>query len=301
MTSLLFVDPLDPLDPNSPEHAALTGEALYMLVADGEVKADEGNPAAIGWFARSAMALEDDEAWWVPLGRLGGRDRFAAVRIGTAAASEAKAFQPARQAGFLNLFQLARCARSEQQAAARAVHIGSWLHRSRYCGSCGGATTHVSALNKCVCQDGCGAEMYPRIEPAVLMLVVCGRACLLARQSSFPPRYLAPLAGFVEAGETPEQAVAREVAEEVGLRVDKSAYAAAQPWPVPASLMLGYIAEVAPGQQLRLSSELEAASWHERDELMGVMQKRDRDGPLILPPSGVIGRALIDIWVARGA
>lgn len=293
MTSLLFIDPAARL----PGTAGAPGSrALYMLVADGEVKADAVS-GAVGWWERSALELDDAQAWWVPLGRVDGCERYAAVRIGLAGASEAKAFRPARQAGYLNLFQLARCPRSEQQAAARAVHLAGWLHRSRYCGSCGQESAYIGELNKRVCSNpACRAEIFPRIEPAVLVLVVCGERCLLARQSGFPPGYMAPLAGFIEAGETPEQAVAREVAEETGLVVLSSQYRAAQPWPFPGALMLGYIAEVAHGEKVCLSGELEAASWHARDALVAAMRQRDRQGALILPPPGVLGRALIAAW-----
>ncbi len=125
------------------------------------------------------------------------------------------------------------------------------------------------------------------------MLVVCDTRCLLVRQQAFPPRYVAPIAGFVEAGETPEQAVQREVLEEVGLVVGKVDYMCAQPWPFPASLMLGFIAWAGPGQQLVLSEELSAAEWIEREALAD----DSAAAPWILPPPGVIGRSLVQAWL----
>jgi NAD+ diphosphatase len=299
MARLLFTDP-NPPTRNGEQDAR--GEALYMLVANGEVRAAEVPVPAIAWCERSALPLNEVEAFWVYLGRSHGRDRYAAVRIGDARASEALAFRPARQAGFLNLFQLSSSSSVEQQYAARAVHLGTWLHRSQYCGVCGHESTYVTGLNKRICKNqDCRLETYPRIEPVVIVLVVAGSRCMLARQGTFPKGYFAPIAGFVEAGETPEQAVSREVFEEVGLLVDKVAYVAAQPWPFPSSLMLGYIAHVAPDQRIRLSAELEEALWADRKELSEVIARPVKNGPLLLPPLGVIGRALIDEWLVHAA
>lgn len=272
---------------------------LYMLVADGEVKVAQGS-RTIAWLDRQALALRDDEAYWVRLGSFGGRERYAAVRIGTAGAAQAAAFRPARQAGFLSLFQLSRAASVELQLATRAVHIGAWLHRSSYCGTCGAAISYMTDPGKRVCTSAaCGHESFPRIEPAIITLVTDGARCLLARQSTFPKGYYAPLAGFVEAGETPEQAVAREVLEEVGLTIGASAYVMAQPWPFPGSLMLGYIAHLAPGQPIRTSGEIEEAIWVDRAQASDALGAPG--GTLLLPPPGVIGRALIERWLSEPA
>lgn len=238
--------------------------ALYMLVADGEVHAAPGE-RAIAWCAREELALRDDEAFWVHLGCIEGRERCAAIRNGAACAAEAAPFRPARQAGFLSLLQLSRAPAVERQYAARALHMGAWLHRSGFCGSCGAPTDFMTAAGKRVCTNAaCGHELFPRIEPAIITLLTDGAHCLLARQATFPKGYYAPLAGFIEAGETPEQAVGREVFEEVGLTVDASRYVAAQPWPFPGSLMLGFIAQAARDQPARLSGEIEEAIWVDR-------------------------------------
>lgn len=129
--------------------------------------------------------------------------------------------------------------------------------------------------------------------------MVSGSQCLLARQRIFPKGYFAPIAGFLEAGETPEQAVSREVFEEVGLKVERVSYVAAQPWPFPSSLMLGYIAHVLPDQQIRLSTELEQAIWVDQVELREVFTGLVPKQQLLLPPIGVIGRALIHDWLAN--
>ena len=298
MTGMLFIDPAR----HRTGQASHRGEALYMLVADGEVQGDGAERPAIAWVERSAIALADDAAWWVRLGTLEGRERYAAIRIGETQQADSVPFRPARHAGFLSLFQLGRCAPAEQQFAARAAHLASWLHRSRFCGSCGHGTDYVTGLNKMVCRNAaCGASTYPRVEPAVIMLVVCGDSCLLARQNTYPAGYFAPLAGFVEAGETPEQAVGREVMEEVGLVLDSVEYLGAQPWPFPGSLMLGFIATAAPGQQISLSDEIAETVWAGREQIAEVIRSKARQGPLLLPPAGVIGRMLIDQWMARAS
>lgn len=298
MFRLLFTEPN--LLRNTHEERDVYGEALYMLVADGEVKATEGTIPAVEWCERSKLSLDDDEAFWVYLGRTAGHDRYAAIRIGDPKAAEAVAFRPSRQHGFLSLFQLARSSSVEQQFAARAMHLGAWLHRSRYCGVCGHESAYMTDLNRRVCRnEHCRFETYPRIEPAVIVLVVSGSKCLLARQEAFPKGYFAPVAGFVESGETPEQAVSREVFEEVGLIVERVSYAAAQPWPFPSSLMFGYIAHVFPDQQIRLSEELEQALWVDQNELSEGISGPARNGPLLLPPAGVIGRTLIENWLAN--
>jgi NAD+ diphosphatase len=279
------------------KEASTAVRALYMLVADGEVKAAQGRPPSIEWFERSELAVSADEAYWVHLGCYAGRERYAAVQIGKAGAAEAAAFRQARQPGFLSLFQLAHAFPAELQLAVRAVHMGSWLHRSGYCGSCGNESAYITDLNKRVCTNtACRYATYPRIEPAIITLVTAGTRCLLARQATFPKAYYAPIAGFVEAGETPERAVSREVFEEVGQVVQTSTYVAAQPWPYPSSLMLGFIAHVAPDQPVLMSDEIEEAIWVDRVAVSEAIEKPG-SGSLLLPPPGVIGCMLIEHWL----
>jgi NAD+ diphosphatase len=141
-------------------------------------------------------------------------------------------------------------------------------------------------------------EIFPRTDPAVIMLVHDGGdRVLLGRQAVWPPGRFSILAGFVEPGESAEAAVAREVAEEVGLRVTDIRYVTSQPWPFPQSLMLGFVAR-AEGDSpadltLRLDpDEIEEARWFTRDELSS------GEGPRALPPSLSIARHILDRWVA---
>jgi NAD+ diphosphatase len=291
MMRLLFSG--DGFDSSAPEAAA---DALYLRVRNGEVAAD-GPTGAPAWQRRQALALDADDAFWVSLGQHGGVARFAAIEKGTQAQADPLLFRPACQTGFRSLFQLAKCAPGEQRLAARAVHLGAWLHRNRRCGLCGAATAFHTQHNKLQCTDpACGQAQFARVEPSIAALVVDGPRCLLARGPGFPKGYYAPLAGFVEPGETPEHTVAREVFEEVGLRVHDCRYVISQPWPFPASLMLGFIARVAPGQAIALSDELEEAIWMERDALRAIVAAPGA-GQVLLPPSYLIGAALIGHWL----
>jgi NAD+ diphosphatase len=143
----------------------------------------------------------------------------------------------------------------------------------------------------------CGAQHHPRTDPVVIMLVVDGDRVLLGRQPSWPPGRYSALAGFVEAGESLEEAVAREVLEESGVSVREPHYVASQPWPFPASLMLGFVAAYGGGEAAVRDAELEDVRWFTRDELAAAA--RDCAGTLQLPPPLAIARRLIDGWLAR--
>lgn len=172
-------------------------------------------------------------------------------------------------------------------AYARAISI--WRSRQRHCGVCGAATYPRRGGHSLSCtREQCGAEYFPRLEPAIIVLVTDGRRALLGRQSSWPPGRYSTIAGFVEPGESLEDAVVREVMEETGVRVTRARYDSSQPWPFPASLMVGFHAE-APADPVRIGGELEDARWFTREDLRG--------GGVLLPPAHSISRRLIDAWV----
>jgi NAD+ diphosphatase len=140
------------------------------------------------------------------------------------------------------------------------------------------------------CTDAaCGNQVFPRIDPAIIVLVSDGERALLGRQATWPAGRYSTIAGFVEPGESLEDAVAREVLEETAVVVQESRYHSSQPWPFPSSLMLGFEATAAPGSIARAGSELEDARWFTRDEL--------RAGTAVLPPSTSISRRLIERWL----
>ncbi|MGY5882804.1 NAD(+) diphosphatase [Modestobacter lacusdianchii] len=174
----------------------------------------------------------------------------------------------------------------------QAVGIIEWHERNRFSPITGAATTMARA--GWVQHDPeSDREVFPRTDPAVIMLVHDGGdRCVLGRQAVWPAGRFSILAGFVEPGESAEAAVAREVAEEVGLPVTDVRYVSSQPWPFPQSLMLGFVAR-ATSEELRIDhDEIEEARWFTRDEL------RSGTGPQALPPTVSIARHIIDRWVA---
>ena len=176
---------------------------------------------------------------------------------------------------------------------AQAVGIVEWHERNRFSPYTGAATT-IEKSGWTQRDPTTGQEVFPRTDPAVIMLVHDGGdRCVLGRQAVWPPGRFSILAGFVEPGESAEAAVAREVAEEVGLEVTDVRYVSSQPWPFPQSLMLGFTAR-AVGTDLQVDhDEIEEARWFSREEL------RSGNGPAALPPPVSIARHLIDAWLAE--
>jgi NAD+ diphosphatase len=179
---------------------------------------------------------------------------------------------------------------------AQATGLVNWHRRHPHCAVCGAATEVAEAgyLRRC---PSCGALHHPRTDPVVIMLVTDDDRALLGRQARWPPGRYSALAGFVEPGETLEEAVAREVREEAGVEVRGARYASSQPWPFPSSLMLGFFAEYAGGEATPRDQELEDVRWFSRAELEGV-RAGTVDG-LGLPPPIAIARRLIDEWLDR--
>jgi NAD+ diphosphatase len=177
-------------------------------------------------------------------------------------------------------------------AYARAM--AHWHSRHRFCGVCGTPTRASRAGHVRRCENPeCGIEHFPRTDPAVITLVTHGDAALFARQERWAPNRYAVLAGFVEPGEDLEHAVVREVFEEVGLDVTDVVYHSSQPWPFPASLMIGFTAR-AKGRDLEVDhTEIEHAQWLTRDEV----HERIEQGTLVLSPNDSISRRLVDEWL----
>jgi NAD+ diphosphatase len=173
-------------------------------------------------------------------------------------------------------------------AYARALSI--WRARTRHCGVCGTPTQPERAGHSLCCPNPeCGEEFFPRLDPAIIVLVTDGERALLGRQASWPARRYSTIAGFVEPGESLEDAVAREVAEETGVEVQSVSYDSSQPWPFPCSLMLGFRATAHPASRVQLGGELEDAAWFTREQL--------RSGEVLTPPSQAISWRLISAWL----
>jgi NAD+ diphosphatase len=182
----------------------------------------------------------------------------------------------------------------EASLLAYARAMAYWHRRHRFCGLCGSPTSSARAGHVRVCSsDSCGVEHFPRTDPAVIVLVTHGDACLLARQARWPPGRYSVLAGFVEPGEELEAAVAREVFEEAGVVVEDVRYHSSQPWPFPASLMVGFTARALERTLDTSGDELDDARWMTRDEVRAAVDA----GELLLSPVDSISRRLVDEWL----
>ena len=171
-----------------------------------------------------------------------------------------------------------------------------WHGRHRFCGVCGEPTSVKEAgyMREC---DACDAEHFPRTDPVVIMLTHQRDRCLLGRQAMFPKGMWSTLAGFVEPGESLEEAVRREVAEESGIEVGDVRYHASQPWPFPANLMIGCMAEARTTDITVDRDELEDARWFTRGELARAILEPAQSSDLFVPPPMAIGHHLIRDWV----
>jgi NAD+ diphosphatase len=252
-THLLLPEP-------DPHIAFVTHEQISSL------HVDESRFVLLGWFRGTRcvlieLDLDADDAL-VPPGA-----RFEELRPLTNVL-------PADEAGLLSY--------------ARALTI--WRSRNRFCGQCGVPTVAERGGHVMKCSNTtCAHEVFPRIDPAIIVLVSDGERALLGRQATWPPGRYSTIAGFVEPGESLEDAVAREVLEETGVEVVRSRYHSSQPWPFPSSLMVGFQAVARPGCEVRVGGELEDARWFTRDDLL--------DNPPMLPPSRAISYRLIRAWL----
>jgi NAD+ diphosphatase len=264
--------PLAALDADEPLLLGLDDRGpVFAVDADGSTRAVPPPVSAADqrWTARGAIAAQGDGTPDPATGTL-------AIGLRTAAAS-----LPQADAGL----------------AAHAAALVNWHRRHRHCSVCGAPTTVAEGgiVRRC---DACGTVHHPRTDPVVIMLVTDGDRVLLGRQPVWPPRRYSALAGFVEPGESLEEAVAREVREEAGVEVGPPRYVASQPWPFPTSLMLGFTAPWRSGEPRRVDSELEDVRWFARDEVAAALEGRD-DGPLGVPPRFAIARRLLEGWSRR--
>lgn len=181
---------------------------------------------------------------------------------------------------------------------AQGAALLAWNEGHRYCGRCGAATEMRAGGYRRVC-TGCGVSLFPRTDPVVIMLALRGGHCLLGRSPHFDRGRYSALAGFLEPGETIEDAVRRETFEESGIRIGRVAYHASQPWPFPHSLMIGCFGEALNEEIDPDTDELEDCRWFSREEVLKALN-RDPDAPFSLPPPGAIASHLIRAWALAG-
>ena len=261
--------------------AALAHAEARLLVLDGidPVLDDDGR---LVWTALSAAAGE-----LLFLGYDQGVPRFAS------AFPDGEQVPMGRSLAMFALLDRFAAPDAANYAAARSLVF--WHGRNRFCANCGSPTriTHAGWARHC---PNCGAEHFPRIEPVVIMLAERNGRALLGRQPSWPPGRYSALAGFLELGESIEEAVRRETFEESGVRLGAVRYVASQPWPFPASLMVACIGE-ALGDAIEIDvHELEDARWFTRDEVRMALAG-DPAAPFLGPPAYAIAHTLLRAWI----
>ena len=249
----------------------------------------EGNPVAVLLSrdqAEAALAGQD----WAFLGLLGDAPVFAFDLSGV---EDPLGLLPDHLGQLTDIRATAGLlAKDDAAILAHARGLMHWRGRHRFCGVCGGACAPRSAGNAMGCAS-CGAQHFPRTDPAVIMLVTDGPRALLGHSTRFPNSTMySTLAGFVEPGESLEEAVAREVFEEAGIRVGRVFYHSSQPWPFPASIMLGFHAEALSSEIVIDPQELADARWFSRAEL-----RAPAEHGISLPRADSIARRLIEDWM----
>ncbi|MDP3766536.1 MAG: NAD(+) diphosphatase, partial [Dehalococcoidia bacterium] len=230
---------------------------LNVLVRDG-------SPPELAWLPVTSVDVAPSPQHLVLLGTRDGRAHFA---VDVSASVEPPVPAGLDGARFAEVRSIAALlAVGEAGIVAQGRSLLDWHARHGFCPACGERTELREAgyMRKC---SSCSAEHFPRTDPVVIMVVWREDRCLLGRQKAWAPGSYSALAGFMEPGETIEEAVKREVSEEVGLEVDQVSYHASQPWPYPSSLMIGCFAH-ATGEEIDVDSfELDGARWFSRDEV----------------------------------
>ncbi len=275
------------------DEALQNGRAAFIPVYNDRslVLTDPGPSAVMLEPGELASELHDGA---ILLGEFGDRICFA-VDVGEGEPGQAPAFS---SGSFRGLRTVGLTFPQDQAALlAYAQAMVLWHRRHRYCGRCGAPSQGNDCGHALHCTEpGCGQVIFPRIDPAIIVLVEHDGRALLGRQPSWPEGVYSTVAGFVEPGESLEDAVRREVAEETGVTVGGVSYHSSQPWPFPSSLMLGFRA-VATEPSISLNdNELEDAQWFSREDLASSLQ----NGRLRVPPQLSISSRLIAHWYDDG-
>jgi NAD+ diphosphatase len=279
-------------DPQALARALASPETAQVIIAGDAPVLRAGTPGT-GLLRNGDLARLPGHREQVLLGTLDGRPV-----IGTLAEAEAAdAFRndPAYLVTDLRSVAVQGVVPVEELGIlAMAKSILDWHRRHRFCANCGAPTAAAQAGFRRDC-GSCGTQHFPRTDPVVIMLIIRQGQCLLGRQARFAPGSYSCLAGFLEPGETIEDAVRREVFEEAGIRVGAVSYALSQPWPFPSSIMIGCRGDAVSGEIVMDREELEDARWFSRDEVRLMIRKEHPDG-LIVPPPVAIAHHLIRDW-----
>ena len=268
------------------EQARADGDTRYLL-SRGSAQLVRTSPPGIAFLNNAAGPLRTvPDEQLVLLGWFHGR-RVVLIDLPLDAQPELPA-----ETRFEELRPLTAVLPAEEAALmAYARALSTWRARHRHCGVCGSPTAArpTPAMPACT-NPGCGHEFFPRIDPAIIVLVSDGERALLGRQASWPARRYSTIAGFVEPGESLEDAVAREVLEETGVEVRNVRYHSSQPWPFPSSLMLGFFAtRRRRAVRCGVGGELEDVRWFTREQVTS--------GEALAPPTQAISWHLIETWL----
>jgi NAD+ diphosphatase len=273
------------------DHVRLDAERLADLMANGDAR-------LLRLAELDPVLDEEGRLAWGPLDGAGGDYLFLGLDEGAPLFAPLVRIQTLGQRAWSVFRLLAMMSAKDAAIWGAARSVNEWHNRHRFCGICGTETGIFRAGwgRKC---PACGAEHFPRVDPVVIMLAEHEGRVLLGRQPQYPQGRYSALAGFVEPGESIEEAVARELMEEAGIAVGDVRYVASQPWPFPGSLMIACLAS-AESDALRLdANELEDAFWASRGEVEAALAG-DPAAPFLAPPPFAIANTLLTRWIGDG-
>lgn len=302
-----------------PEPSSLVGFAQNRLVRDAENRTEETLKEALAnphtryyLFARGRVILHKGETPQVLfsleelapfdpqpekailLGEAGGAPRVAMpCRQDTEMLEE-----PWTSYDLRSLLYSGSVGDEDAGAIGQAASMLYWHTTNRHCGKCGNQSVMQIGGFRRECPS-CGHKTFPRTDPVVIMLPIQVERCVMGRSPHFPANWFSTLAGFVEPGETIEDAVRRETLEEAGVSVGRVKYHASQPWPFPQSLMIGLYGEVTSNEISFDGNELEDCRWFTRDEVRLMIREEHPEG-FVCPPNRAISSALIRFWAQDG-
>ncbi len=279
-------------DPDALAHATANPETALVLLAGDLPILTSGEPGS-GLLPISTLGRLQAHKEQVFLGTL--QDRPVIATLADAETAEQFRDDPAYMVSDLRSIAVRGLVPAEELGIlAMAKSILDWHNRHRFCANCGAPTQSAQAGFRRDCAS-CGAQHFPRTDPVVIMLITRGDKCLMGRQARFAEKMYSCLAGFLEPGETIEDAVRRETFEEAGIRVGAVRYLASQPWPFPANIMIGCVGEALTEEIDFDREELEDARWFTKDDVRRMLEGRHEDFAAPVPIA--IANLLLQEWV----
>ncbi len=279
------LDRADHLRHDAEALAAATGDWRAKLLKLEALEPEVTPEGTLGW-ASLADAPEDAELVFLGMGE--GKPHFAAYVPGVRA-------QGFRSPGLMRSLDMLQSSEASTYAAARSVL--DWHSRHQFCANCGHQTAMFRAGWGRLCPN-CGTEHFPRVDPVVIMIAEHSGRALVGRGPGWPEGRYSALAGFLEPGESIEEAVAREIHEEAGVRVTNIRYIASQPWPFPSQLMMACVGEAQDDTITIDPNELQDAMWVSRDDVRRALAG-DPGAPFLAPPRYAIAHTLLTIWAGE--